>query len=117
MNCIDRILALKEERHLTGKQIESGAGLAVSSISQWKRGKGKPGLDNIIKLSSFFHVSTDYLLGLSDLPEHCPDAQKEDLTEGDLTQEEIILLSIYRNASAEDRFRIIQLCMNVQNKN
>ena len=46
--------------------MEIGAGLANSSISQWKKGKGKPSLDNIVKLSKFFHVSSDYLLCLTD---------------------------------------------------
>lgn len=66
MTVIDRILTLKEERNLTNRDVEIGAGLANSSISQWKKGKGKPSLDNIVKLSKFFHVSSDYLLCLTD---------------------------------------------------
>ena len=66
MTVIERILQLKEERSLTKKEVETGAGLANSSLSQWEKGKGKPSLENIIKLCRFFDVSSDYLLGLSD---------------------------------------------------
>lgn len=112
MTTIDRIIELKAERNLTSKEVEIGAGLANSSISQWMRGKGKPSLENIIKLARYFEVSADYLLCLS---------EKKSINdiETSLSEEDQILLSCYHGASAFDRFRIIQLCMNIneeQNK-
>lgn len=106
MTIIDRIFQLKEERNLTNKQVEIGAGLANSSLSQWKKGKGKPSMENIVKVAVYFHVSTDYLLCLTD------DRGSSDEIEKSLTEEETILLSAYNSASTYDRFRIIQLCMN-----
>ena len=106
MDAIDRIFQLKEERKLTNKEVELGAGLANSSLSQWKKGKGKPSLDNIVKVATFFDVSTDYLLCLSDI-------RKFDYNiEISLTEEEDILLMAYRSASIRDRFHIVQVCMN-----
>ena len=66
MSIVDRITMLQEERNLTNKDVELGAGLANASISQWKKGKGKPSLDNIIKVATYFEVTTDFLLCLSD---------------------------------------------------
>lgn len=105
MTIIDRIFALKEENNLTSKEVEIGAGLANSSLSQWKKGKGKPSLENIVKVAKFFHVSTDYLLCLTE--------QRNDTEiEKSLTEEDALLLDAFHSASAYDRFRIIQLCMN-----
>lgn len=104
MFTVDRLLGLMEAREITAKELENSAGLATSSVSQWKKGKGKPSLENIIKLSTYFGVSSDYLLGLSD----------RDISF--LSKEENLLLDIFNNCSAEDRFRIIQLCMNIKDE-
>ena len=105
MTTIDRILQLRDEHHLTSKEVEISAGLANSSISQWKKGRGKPSLDSIVKLSHFFHVSSDYLLCLTD--------QKHGLVfEISLSEEEQLLLKGYRAARVPERFRVIQICMN-----
>lgn len=106
MSAIDRIFQLKEERHLTNKQVEIGAGLANSSLSQWKKGKGKPSLDNIVKISKYFNVSSDYILGLSE------NRRGDEIIEISLTEEDVLLITGYHKAPAVDRFRIIQLCMN-----
>lgn len=106
MTIVDRIFQLKDERNLTNKDVEIGAGLANSSLSQWKKGKGRPSLDNIVKLAIYFHVSSDYLLCLSEERSCINHFEKS------LSREEELLLSAYNAASAYDRFRIIQSCMN-----
>ena len=63
---IERILELMKERRLNGIQLSNDLGLAKSSLSEWKKGKAKPGHDAIIKLAEYFEVSADYLLGLTD---------------------------------------------------
>ncbi len=108
MTIIDRIFQLKEEQNLTSKDVELGAGLANSSLSQWKKGKGKPSLENIVKVAAFFHVTTDYLLCLSD--QRGNDTKQN--FEISLNEEDELLLHAYHTASTYDRFRIIQICMN-----
>ncbi len=108
MNYIERIFQLRDEYHLTNKEVEIRAGLANSSMSQWKKGKGKPGMDSIIKIANFFDVSSDYILGLSDIRHPNSAAEKD----SQLSEEERILLTAFQSASAINRFRIIQLCMN-----
>ncbi len=103
MSIIDRIFLLKEERNLTNKQVEQGAGLASSSLSQWKAGKGKPSMDNIIKLSRFFDVTSDYLLCLSE----------DRKGKSALSEEEKLIVEIFQNSNPQNRFRLIQLCMNI----
>lgn len=101
---VERITELQEARGLTNRAVETGAGLANSVISQWKKGKGKPSLDAIVKLSNYFNVSTDYLIGTS--------TNMEIGAEISLTEEELLLIDAYRSSSTQGKFRIIQTCMN-----
>lgn len=105
MSIIDRIALLQAEQNLTNKDVETGAGLANATLSQWKKGKGKPSLENILKVAEFFQVTTDYLLCQSD-------SRTANVIEKSLTAEEELLLKAFHAASAEGRFRIIQVCMN-----
>ncbi|MCM1221370.1 MAG: helix-turn-helix domain-containing protein [Lachnospiraceae bacterium] len=61
---ITRILNLIDKSNLNDKQILKELDISNSSIiSDWRTGRSKsPTIQNIIKLSNFFGVSTDYLL-------------------------------------------------------
>ncbi len=59
----NRIRELRKERKLTMKQLGDALGLAESTISQYENEKRIPDIKTWAKLSEFFHVSTDYLLG------------------------------------------------------
>lgn len=59
---IDRIIKLIEENGVTAKKLTSDLEISSSSISDWKKGKGKPSAEAIIKLANYFNVSTDYIL-------------------------------------------------------
>lgn len=106
MDIMERIQKLKDERGLLDRDVERGAGIANSSIAQWRRGVCKPSLANIIRLSQFFDVSVDYLLGLSDLRERAENATS-------LSKEEKQLIELYRNFDTLDRFRLIRYCMDL----
>ena len=106
MDIIERIQRLKDERGLLDRDVERGAGIANSSIAQWKRGVCKPSLVSIIRLSKFFDVSSDYLLGLSDLRERAEQAAS-------LSEDEKQLLALYRDFDTLDRSRLIHYCMDI----
>ena len=50
---------------LTQKQVADRIGLAISAVSSYESGTRYPSYDVLIKLAQIFHVSTDYLLGLT----------------------------------------------------
>lgn len=63
---------IKEARIKAGlqqKEVALTLGVRAPSICAWESGKTKPTAKNIEALSNLYHVSTDYLLGLSDDPE------------------------------------------------
>lgn len=108
MDIIERIQNLRDEMGLSNRDVERGAGIASSSISQWRRGNGKPCLENIIRLSEFFGVSTDYLLGLSDCRKRVMSGSVLSLSE-----EETQILALYRRFDTINKFRMIRFCMDL----
>lgn len=74
---------IKEARIKAGlqqKEVALTLGVRAPSICAWESGKTKPTAENLEALSNLYHVSTDYLLGLSNDPE----AKKEPATPGGL---------------------------------
>lgn len=72
-----RIIALQNQAGIKDYPLETGAGIPVSSIQAWTKGKKRkdgsisettPSADSIAKLARYFNVSADYLLCLTDEP-------------------------------------------------
>ena len=61
-----RIRDLREDRDLTQKQIAEYLLCDQSLYSKYERGERPLPLEYAVKLAQFYHVTTDYLLGLSD---------------------------------------------------
>lgn len=62
---------IKELRNSLGiNQVEFGQKLNVSKqcISNWENGNIQPSIDMLIRIAETFSVSSDYLLGLNDIP-------------------------------------------------
>lgn len=64
----ERIRQLRVKNKLTAKDLSRVFGISESSVSLYESGKRTPNIDLIIKLSNYFNVSTDYLLGITDIP-------------------------------------------------
>lgn len=63
----ERLKALRKETGLTQKEIAKKLNITQPAYQQWESGKIKPSADTLDKFASFFHVTTDYLLGNSDV--------------------------------------------------
>lgn len=61
-----KLKSLRVEKKLTQKQIADRIGLAISAVSSYESGTRYPSYDVLIELAHIFHVSTDYLLGMTD---------------------------------------------------
>lgn len=79
------------------------AGVSTGAISGWKKGSLPKG-DVLCRLATYFDVTTDYLLGLTEL--------RKPQTVPTLSEQEQLLLAAFRAATVEGQFRIIQCCMN-----
>ena len=65
VNMGNKLKALRIEKNLTQKQIADRIGLAISAVSSYESGTRYPSYDVLVKLARIFHVSTDYLLGMT----------------------------------------------------
>lgn len=68
-NLSERLQLLKTEKNLLQKEIAKAVNISLRSYQRYESGERKPDSDVLIKLSNYFNVSVDYLLGLSDNPE------------------------------------------------
>lgn len=66
-----RIRHLREDADLTQKQIAEYLGMSQTGYSKYETGENDIPTQVLIKLSRYYNVTTDYLLGLSDAM-RCP---------------------------------------------
>jgi len=59
---MNRLVELRKEKKMTQKEIASEIGIARTTYVRYENGEIQPPLDMIIKLSTLFNCSTDYLL-------------------------------------------------------
>lgn len=63
----ERIKELRVEDGLSQSELSRRTGLSQAAIALWESGDRVPNAISIIKLANFFEVSSDYILGLSDV--------------------------------------------------
>lgn len=59
---ITRIVNLMNERKVTQVRLTSDLKLSATTISDWKKGKGRPQVDSLVKIAEYFQVSMDFLI-------------------------------------------------------
>ena len=65
----ERFIQLRKELGLTQEQLAEklGMGYTRTAISAWEVGRNEPSNIDTVKIADFFGVSTDYLLGKTDI--------------------------------------------------
>ncbi len=61
-----RLKELRTEKRMTLRELSDATGLSKTSLSRWENGFADIKSDELVKLSRYFKVSTDYLLGETD---------------------------------------------------
>ena len=67
MQFAERLRALREDHDLTQTELAKVVKVTQRNISFYETGKNEPDIKTIIALAQFFHVTTDYLLGVSNI--------------------------------------------------
>lgn len=65
----NRLKELRQKAKVTQKELAQSINSSQQNIALYEQGRRKPKYETLEKLSVFFNVSTDYLLGKTDLPE------------------------------------------------
>lgn len=63
---MNRIRTLRQQREITQDELGNIVNVQKSAISKYELGRAVPSTDVLKKLSDYFNVSIDYLLGLSE---------------------------------------------------
>ncbi len=85
----ERLTALRKKKGLTQEQLAEQLSLTRQTISKWELEQSLPDIVYLLELSSFFEVSTDYLLkGEEKAVENVPANPVQNVIRVDLAKEE-----------------------------
>ena len=62
-----RIKQLRLDNNMSQEELGKLVGISKVSVWQWENGINYPNNETLLKLADYFQVSTDYLLGKSDI--------------------------------------------------
>lgn len=74
-NFVGRINQLYEESGLSVKDFANKVGISRQTMDFYLNGKRSPSADSLIKISNKFHVTTDWLLAITDVKSQSADIQ------------------------------------------
>ena len=93
-----RLKELRDQRRLNQEGLALKLNLSQSTISAYEVGERTPDLETLIAIASFFNVSLDYLVGLSDL--------KHQIRQSDLSATDMEHLQTYQQLNDTDKEKI-----------
>ena len=67
-----RLKAARKARRLTLREVAAACGIQLRAYQRYEAGEREPDFGRLIAIADFLQVSTDYLLGRTDAPEHNP---------------------------------------------
>ena len=93
-----RLNALREDADMKQIDLAKQVSLKSGAISKYEKGVSQPNMETIIRFAEIFHVSVDYPLGMSNIPN--PYAVEK------FTPRETDLILRFRQLSRENQIRI-----------
>ena len=101
----NRIRELRAEKNITQLRLSLELEVSQETVSAYENGKHLPSL---IKMADIFHVSTDYLIGRSDVRK--PSATSP------LPNEDIALLDCFHDLDTVDKARLVAYAQGLSDK-
>ncbi|MPM70684.1 hypothetical protein SDC9_117641 [bioreactor metagenome] len=98
MDFMTRLYDLREEIDMKQKDLAAMLTIKPSAISKYEKGIAQPSIPTLIKIAEIFHVSMDYLLGLSSV--------KNPYSTDNFTPKEAEIIAKYRKLTKENQIRI-----------
>ena len=106
----DKLKELRLTANLTQQQVAAGIDISRSTLSQYENGLIEPTASVIAKLSKFFQISSDFILGLED----DFGSKTYEKLQNAVTPEERKILNAYRNLSPSNREMILRM-LDIEN--
>ena len=107
-----RIAKLREQRGWTQEQTAAAIGISRAALSHYEKNRREPDTETLAKFADLFHISNDYLVGRTNMPNPPLSPEVRDFVDAlELSDEQIMerfSLSIDgRKLSAEETRRFI----------
>ena len=100
---------LRNESGLTQAQFAEAIGTSQKNISRWELGETEPSAFYLKKIAAFYHITTDYILGIEDDLGN----KNYDAVTNAVTQEERKILNAYRALSTTNKQMIMRM-LNIE---
>ncbi len=62
----ERLKELRKDKGLTQKELAKILNVTDDCIYFWEKGRSEPSISQIVLISTYFEISSDYLLGIKD---------------------------------------------------
>ncbi|QNO15808.1 helix-turn-helix transcriptional regulator [Alkalicella caledoniensis] len=93
-----RIKELRKDKKINQLKLAMDLNITQASISKYEIGAREPSLEILEKMSDYFDVSTDYIIGRSDI--------KKPILNKELKKEEVELLYKFRKLTSRQKERL-----------
>ena len=113
INFSSRLKELRREKDITGEELGNIFSVTKTAVSYWESGRNFPGEETVSKIADYFGVSTDYLLGKSEIRNPYQDNKAEETDRIDLW---LSKTDGYKELPEEDRELISNLAKNLLEK-
>lgn len=107
----NRLTQLRKENKLTQAEVAKSVGITRGSYSMYEIGKREPDIEMLSKLSFFFGVDIDYLVGKSDIRNKY---KISDLDLGENPGEANELIDIYMSIGKEAKNLLISMAKQLK---
>lgn len=97
MNLNENIKQLRLARNISQVDLAKTLGVSKQSVSNWENNYIQPSIDMLIRLSKYFKVSTDFLLGLNE----CKYIEISGLTDTQISHVSAIIEDIQKSNSVD----------------
>lgn len=64
----ERIQYLRAQKHISRNELALALGIKYAALSKYEKDERQPDYDTLAQIANYFDVSTDYLLGQTDIP-------------------------------------------------
>lgn len=114
---MERLKFLRQSKKLLQKDIAEAINVGRTTYLKYENGTTEPSMAILVKLADYFDVSTDYILGRTNIcqnPVTLTRSQKEqEIQQKKITKQEETLLETFRSTTEFGRQRIIQSALNI----
>lgn len=102
---MERLRELRIEKGYNQERMALELNVSQTTISAFETGERKPDSDMLIRMSKYFDVSVDYLLGLADA--------KRRLSKQEISADESNLIHLYRRLSKTNKEKVVSYAQGV----